>query len=130
MSIQAPSLPTDTTLQPLGQEVEPTLVSLLESSCRRFAQRPAYHNLGTTLTYGELERIGVPDERSGQAVAIFVVLRPGGTAPHRKRVAGVLPRAADGLQTAEAGGISHFPAQNQRWQGLAARVEGRLISGG
>lgn len=77
MSIQAPSLPTDTTLQPLGQEVEPTLVSLLESSCRRFAQRPAYHNLGTTLTYGELARIGVPDERSGQAVAIFVVLRPG-----------------------------------------------------
>lgn len=57
MSIQAPSLPTDTTLQPLGQEAEPTLVSLLEGSCRRFAQRPAYHNLGTTLTYGELERL-------------------------------------------------------------------------
>ena len=52
MSIQAPSLPTDTTLQPLGQEVEPTLVSLLESSCRRFAQRPAYHNLGTTVASG------------------------------------------------------------------------------
>jgi long-chain acyl-CoA synthetase len=32
-------------------------VSLLESSCRRFAARPAYHNLGTTLTYGGLERL-------------------------------------------------------------------------
>ena len=34
-----------------------SIVSLLESSCRRFAARPAYHNLGATLTYGEVERL-------------------------------------------------------------------------
>ncbi len=35
----------------------PSLVALFEESCRRFANRPAYHNLGTTLTYREVERL-------------------------------------------------------------------------
>jgi len=30
---------------------------ILETSCRRFADRPAYSNLGHTLTYAELERL-------------------------------------------------------------------------
>jgi long-chain acyl-CoA synthetase len=35
----------------------PSLVAMFEESCRRFADRPAYHNLGVTLTYRELERL-------------------------------------------------------------------------
>ena len=34
-----------------------SLVALFEASCRRFADRPAFHNLGTTLTYRELDRL-------------------------------------------------------------------------
>ncbi len=34
----------------------PSLVHLLEESCRRFAERPAFHNLGVTLSYRDLER--------------------------------------------------------------------------
>jgi long-chain acyl-CoA synthetase len=33
-----------------------SLVEVLEDSCRRFADRPAYHNLGVTLTYQDLDR--------------------------------------------------------------------------
>jgi long-chain acyl-CoA synthetase len=33
------------------------LVAILEESCRRFADRPAFHNLGTTLTYSDLDRL-------------------------------------------------------------------------
>jgi long-chain acyl-CoA synthetase len=57
MSIQAPSLHREASPQPFGQEADASIVGLLESSCRRFAGRPAYHNMGTTLTYGELERL-------------------------------------------------------------------------
>jgi len=35
----------------------PSLVALFEDSCRRFAERPAYHNLGVTLTFAEVERL-------------------------------------------------------------------------
>jgi long-chain acyl-CoA synthetase len=34
-----------------------SLIDLFEDSCRRFADRPAYHNLGVTLTFAELERL-------------------------------------------------------------------------
>jgi long-chain acyl-CoA synthetase len=34
-----------------------SLVEVLEDSCRRFADRPAYHNLGVTLTYRDLDRL-------------------------------------------------------------------------
>lgn len=34
-----------------------SLVDLFEDSCRRFADRPAYHNLGVTLSFAELERL-------------------------------------------------------------------------
>ena len=33
-----------------------SLVELFDDSCRRFSDRPAYHNLGVTLTFAELER--------------------------------------------------------------------------
>jgi long-chain acyl-CoA synthetase len=33
-----------------------TLVSIFHESCRRYAERPAFHNWGATLTYAELER--------------------------------------------------------------------------
>jgi long-chain acyl-CoA synthetase len=44
---------------PAGIDVDayPSLVALFEESCRRFAGRPAYHNLGTTLTYRELDSL-------------------------------------------------------------------------
>jgi len=35
----------------------PSLVALFEESCRRYADRPAYHNLGVTLTFREVERL-------------------------------------------------------------------------
>ena len=42
-------------------EIDPddggTLVDLFEESCRKFADRPAYHNLGTTLTYREVDAL-------------------------------------------------------------------------
>ncbi len=34
-----------------------SLVQIFDESCRRFSDRPAYHNLGVTLTFGELERL-------------------------------------------------------------------------
>ncbi len=34
-----------------------SLVEIFDASCRRFRDRPAYHNLGVTLTFGELERL-------------------------------------------------------------------------
>lgn len=33
-----------------------TLASMFERACTQFAQRPAFHSFGTTLTYAELER--------------------------------------------------------------------------
>jgi long-chain acyl-CoA synthetase len=42
-------------------EIDPdgagSLVDVFEESCRRFADRPAFHNLGTTLTYRELDQL-------------------------------------------------------------------------
>lgn len=38
-------------------EAGATLVSLLEASCTRFAERPAYHNLGVTLRFADLDRL-------------------------------------------------------------------------
>lgn len=42
-------------------EIDPnaydSLSAIFEESCRRYAQRPAYHNLGVTLTYREVERL-------------------------------------------------------------------------
>jgi long-chain acyl-CoA synthetase len=35
----------------------PSLVAIFEDSCRRFADRPAYHNLGVTLRYADVERL-------------------------------------------------------------------------
>lgn len=34
-----------------------SLVEMLADSCRQFADRPAFHNLGVTLTYRELDRL-------------------------------------------------------------------------
>ncbi|MFI4868598.1 MAG: AMP-binding protein [Steroidobacterales bacterium] len=34
-----------------------SLVAVFEQSCQRFAERPAYHNLGVTLTYRDLDRL-------------------------------------------------------------------------
>src|SRR5579883_1131178 len=34
-----------------------SIVAIFEESCRRFAERPAFHNLGVSLTYRELERL-------------------------------------------------------------------------
>lgn len=45
----------------IGAEVDVnafgSLVELFDDSCRRFADRPAYHNLGVTLTFADLERL-------------------------------------------------------------------------
>jgi long-chain acyl-CoA synthetase len=49
---------------------------ILEKSCQRFADKPAYSNLGVTLTYRELDRVSRDSRRFcsrcpavGQAVA-------------------------------------------------------------
>jgi long-chain acyl-CoA synthetase len=58
-----------------------SLVALLESSFERFAAQPAFTNLGTTLTFGEIERQSrafaaylqsVPGLSSGDRVAIML----------------------------------------------------------
>jgi long-chain acyl-CoA synthetase len=42
-------------------EIDPdkfsSLVEIIDGSCRRFADRPAYSNMGRTLTFGELDRL-------------------------------------------------------------------------
>jgi len=59
----------------------PSLVALLESSFARFAEQPAFTNLGTTLTFREVERLSrafaaylqaVPGLKAGDRVAIMV----------------------------------------------------------
>ncbi|MGO9994899.1 MAG: AMP-binding protein [Steroidobacteraceae bacterium] len=35
----------------------PSLVAMFEESCRLYADRPAYHNLGTTLTFRDVQRL-------------------------------------------------------------------------
>ena len=41
----------------IDADTYPSLVAIFEESCRRFADRPAFHNLGVTLTYRELEHL-------------------------------------------------------------------------
>ncbi|MGA2399937.1 MAG: AMP-binding protein [Steroidobacteraceae bacterium] len=41
----------------IDADAYPSLVGIFEESCRRFADRPAFHNLGVTLTYRELEHL-------------------------------------------------------------------------
>jgi long-chain acyl-CoA synthetase len=57
MTTYAPVLHRESTPPSLDLETHPSIVSLLETSCRRFAGRPAFHNLGATLTYSDLERL-------------------------------------------------------------------------
>jgi long-chain acyl-CoA synthetase len=54
---------------------------ILERSCARFADRPAYSNLGVTLTYGEVDRLtrrfgaflqALPGMKKGERVAIMM----------------------------------------------------------
>jgi long-chain acyl-CoA synthetase len=58
-----------------------TLVSLFDESCRRFARRPAYHNLGVTLRFADLEQL------SGRLAAYLLGL---GLAPG-ERIALMMP---------------------------------------
>ncbi|MET0656625.1 MAG: AMP-binding protein [Steroidobacteraceae bacterium] len=46
-----PGVPSEIRVDP-----EASLASLVLESCRRYGERPAFRNWGTTLTYGELER--------------------------------------------------------------------------
>jgi long-chain acyl-CoA synthetase len=41
----------------IDPDAYPSLVAIFEESCRRFAERPAYHNLGITLKFCDLERL-------------------------------------------------------------------------
>ncbi|HEU4625386.1 MAG TPA: AMP-binding protein, partial [Steroidobacteraceae bacterium] len=41
----------------IDADAYPSLVAILEESCRKFADRPAYHNLGTTLTFRDVDRL-------------------------------------------------------------------------
>jgi long-chain acyl-CoA synthetase len=59
----------------------PHLVALLDASFARFSARPAFTNLGATMTYGEVERLSrafaaylqaLPGLRTGDRVAIMV----------------------------------------------------------
>jgi len=58
-----------------------TLVSLFEASCKRFAECPAYHNLGVTLQFADLERLS----RQLAAYLLDLGLTPG------ERVALMMP---------------------------------------
>lgn len=50
-----------------------TLVTIFEESCRRYADRPAYHNLGVILTFSDLDRLSRQFAAHLQAAG----LRPG-----------------------------------------------------
>ena len=65
-------------------EIDPdefrSIADLLEQVFARFAERPAYHNLGRTISYAELERLsrdfaaylqGLPGMGKGERVAIM-----------------------------------------------------------
>jgi len=41
----------------INPDAHPSLASVFEQSCQRFADRPAFHNLGVTLSYREIERL-------------------------------------------------------------------------
>jgi long-chain acyl-CoA synthetase len=41
----------------IDSDAYPSLVAVFEDSCRRFAERPAYHNLGVTLKFSDLDRL-------------------------------------------------------------------------
>lgn len=41
----------------IDADLYPSLVAIFDESCRRFAERPAYHNLGVTFSYADLERM-------------------------------------------------------------------------
>jgi long-chain acyl-CoA synthetase len=41
----------------IDPDAYPSLIAIFEESCRRFSSRPAFHNLGVTLSYQELERL-------------------------------------------------------------------------
>ncbi|HMK86515.1 MAG TPA: AMP-binding protein [Steroidobacteraceae bacterium] len=41
----------------IDPDAYPSLVSILEESCRRFADCPAFHNLGVALSYRDLDRL-------------------------------------------------------------------------
>jgi long-chain acyl-CoA synthetase len=41
----------------IDPDAYPSLVAVFEDSCRRFAERPAYHNLGVTLKFSDLDRL-------------------------------------------------------------------------
>lgn len=53
---------------PIALDPGATLVSVFDASCRRFAERPAYYNLGVTLRFADLERL------SRQLAAYFLDL--------------------------------------------------------
>ncbi|HEY1314841.1 MAG TPA: AMP-binding protein [Steroidobacteraceae bacterium] len=57
----------------IDADSHPSLVHLLEESCRRFAERPAFHNLGVTLSYRDLER----QSRYFGAYLLALGLQPG-----------------------------------------------------
>ncbi len=71
----------------------------------------------------ECAAVGVPDEKSGEAVKLFVVQKdPALTA---EAVHQALPRAHDRLQGAARGRVPHRAAQDQRRQDPAARTARR-----
>jgi long-chain acyl-CoA synthetase len=57
MNTDPPDLHWQPASAPLDFHSNRSLVDVLEQSCQRFARRPAFHNLGTTLTYSDLERL-------------------------------------------------------------------------
>ncbi len=41
----------------IDADAYPSVAAIFAETCRRFAERPAYHNLGVTLTYRDLDRL-------------------------------------------------------------------------
>ena len=65
-------------------EIDPdqfqSIPDLIDKTCAKFSQRPAYHNLGLTINYAELDRLarnfaaflqGLPDMAQGDRVAVM-----------------------------------------------------------
>jgi len=71
-----PGVPAEVDVRPY-----PSLTDMLRRSCRRFAERPAFVNMGVEMSYGQLERLsrdfgaylqGLPGLGKGSRVAIML----------------------------------------------------------
>jgi acyl-CoA synthetase (AMP-forming)/AMP-acid ligase II len=74
----------------------------------------------------ECAAVGIPDEKQGEAIKVFVVKND--PFADRRRCREVLPRTADRLQASKIHRVPGRITQIKRWQNSPARVASALIA--